>query len=102
MLLMSLLIPLQAFADTTVQSASNGSHTFKDNWTKTIQRTYRNSKCVLTYGYNRTAINEDMAYAYTDGAKHRSRKKMETDGATAHGSMLIFGQILRFVIKDLQ
>lgn len=75
MLLMSLLIPLQAFADTTVQSASNGSHTFKDNWTKTIQRTYRNSKCVLTYGYNRTAINEDMAYAYTDGAKHRSRIK---------------------------
>ena len=62
-----------AMADTTVISCTNGSHTFKDDWTEAKTVTYKNSQNILTYGFNTFLINEDFAYAYSNGDYHYSR-----------------------------
>ncbi len=72
-MLVALSIPMVVFADTTVQSYSNGSHTFSSSWNESKTITYSGATCVLTYGFNTTLINEDYAYAYTNGDIHRSR-----------------------------
>lgn len=72
-LLMVLSLSTVAFADTTVQSYSNGSHTFSNDWIESKTIYNDGAKCVLTYGFDTTLINEDLAYAYTNGAEHRSK-----------------------------
>lgn len=69
----SSLFTTVAMADTTVQSYTNGSHTFNAKWSESKTVTYKNSKNILTYGFDTTLINEDFAYAYSDGGYHYSR-----------------------------
>ena len=90
-MLVVLSLPMVVFADTTVQSYTNGSHTFSKSWneSKTIDYEYETFyyECVLTYGFNTALINEDYAYAYTDGAIHRSR--IINDNGTHNGPWVV-------------
>lgn len=72
-MLITLSFTTVAMAATTVQSYTNGSHTFSKDWSETKTKTHNGAKCVLTYGFNTFLINEDIAYAYTDGGRHHSR-----------------------------
>ena len=59
------------FADSTLLSASNGSHGFKKEWSAVKKSSGK--KHILTYGYDTTLINEDYAYANSIGYIHRSK-----------------------------
>ncbi len=72
-MLITLSFTTVAMAATTAQSYTNGSHTFSKDWSETKTKTYNGYKCVLTYGFNTFLINEDTAYAYTDGNFHFAR-----------------------------
>lgn len=72
-LVITSLFTTVAMADTAVMSYTNGSHTFNADWTESKTVTYRNSKNILTYGFNTFLIDEDFAYAYSDGGYHYSR-----------------------------
>lgn len=64
--------PTAAFADIIVQSETNGSHDFSDDWSDSETIYYSGYKCILNYGYNTFLINEDCAYAFTAGDIHFS------------------------------
>lgn len=72
-LVIILSLPTVALAATTVQSYTNGGHTFTSDWVESKTLYYNGAKCVLTYGFDTTLINEDYAYAYTVGDIHRSK-----------------------------
>lgn len=75
-MLVALALPTFAMAESTVQKYTDGSHTFSKKWNESKTKyTSSGAKCVLTYGFNTTLINEDYAYAFTNGAIHRSKIK---------------------------
>ena len=74
-MLVVLALPCIASAETTAQSYTDGSHTFSKKWGESKTKYFRDAKCVLTYGFDTTAINEDYAFAFTVGSIHRSKIK---------------------------
>jgi len=72
-LIFILISPSEAIAFTNIQSYSNENHTFTSSWSESKTINYSGSTCVLTYGFDTTLINEDYAYAYSNGSLHRSK-----------------------------
>lgn len=63
-------------AESSMISVTNKtkSHTFKSAWKETVNKTSKTgSKHSLTYGFDTTLINEDYAYADSNGYQHRSK-----------------------------
>lgn len=74
-LMLTLGLTTSAFAsESSIISASNKSHKFKSAWSETIKKTSSTgSKHRLDYGYDTVLINEDYAYADSNGYRHRSK-----------------------------
>lgn len=77
-LLLTLSLTTSAFAaESSIISATNKTpkaHTFKSAWGETIKKTSATgSKHRFDYGYDTTLINEDYAYADSNGYQHRSK-----------------------------
>lgn len=78
MLLLALMLAVPTFAaESSAISASNKSpykHNFSKRWGETIKKTTSSGSVNrLQYGYNTRAINEDYAYANSNGYRHRSK-----------------------------
>ncbi|WP_084813872.1 hypothetical protein [Desulfitobacterium sp. PCE1] len=69
-----LVFPAASYAETTLVHASkSGSGYFISNWMESKQASYSGSTEKLDYGFNTFLINEDIAYAYSNGSRHAAK-----------------------------
>lgn len=79
-LTMVMALSISSFAG-SISRTYSGS--FASDWMNSVDSMENGSKVVLTYGYNTSFINEDMAYSLYYGAEHRS--KIRNGSKTAYG-----------------
>lgn len=74
LLMMSLATSAYA-AESAMISTTNKtkSHTFKADWSESVKKVGGDGTHYLDYGYNTFLINEDYAYANSNGYEHRSK-----------------------------
>lgn len=71
---LSLAFPVALHAETTLVNASrSGSSYFINDWTARATASYSGSTEILDYGFNTFLINEDVAYAYSNGSRHAAK-----------------------------
>jgi|LSQX01.2.fsa_nt_gb hypothetical protein len=69
-----LAFPVASFAETTLIHASrSGSSYFISDWMDREEESYSGSREILDYGFNTFLINEDIAYAYSNGSQHAAK-----------------------------
>ena len=79
MMILILAMTQTAFAsEASLLSATSSGKSFSKAWQAT-KSSNTGGKHILTYGYNTTLINEDYAYAYSNGWKHRSKVKNDRE-----------------------
>lgn len=79
---LSLAFPVASYAESTLVNASrSGSSYFINDWMDRATASYSGSTEILDYGFNTTLINEDVAYAYSNGSRH-SAKIVNGNGAS--------------------
>ncbi|MHB8073295.1 mediterrocin family bacteriocin [Desulfosporosinus fructosivorans] len=87
-LCLSLAFPVTVYAESTLVHASrSGSSYFIDDWTDKATASYSGSTEKLDYGFDTTLINEDVAYAYSDGSRHCARIK---NGSGTHNGTWVW------------
>ncbi|NBJ16535.1 MAG: hypothetical protein FNP40_13435 [Dehalobacter sp. 4CP] len=87
-LCLSLALPVASFAESTLVNASrSGASYFITPWTDYATKSYLGSTERLDYGFNTFLINEDVAYAYSDGSIHCARIK--NGSGTHNGPMVV-------------
>lgn len=87
-LCLSLAFPAALQAETTlVHTGRLGSSYFISSWMDTETASYLGSTETLDYGFNTTLINEDVAYAYSNGSRHCARIK---NGSGTHNGTWVW------------
>jgi len=85
---LSLAFPAASYAESTLVHASrSGASYFINDWTATATASYLGSTEILDYGFNTFLINEDVAYAYSDGSIHCAR--IRNGNGTKSGSFVV-------------
>lgn len=73
-LCLSLTFPVAVQAESIlVQASRSGASYFINDWTARATASYLGSTEILDYGFNDTLINEDVAYAYSNGSRHAAK-----------------------------
>lgn len=71
---LSLAFPAALHAESTLVNASrSGASYFINDWMDRATASYLGSTEILDYGFNTFLINEDVAYAYSDGTLHAAK-----------------------------